>query len=101
MISGLTIRPLTLADEAFLWEMLYLAIYVPEGAAPFPRDIVRSPEIRRYAQDWGQADDLGLVAVRQEYGEPVGATWTRLLKGENKGYGYVDEATPELTMAVK
>lgn len=100
MSSDLTIRPLSLADEAFLWEMLYLAIYVPEGVAPFPREIVRSPEISRYAQDWGRADDLGFVAVRQESGEPVGAAWIRLLKGENKGYGYADETTPELTIAV-
>jgi len=100
MSSDLTIRALSLADEAFLWEMLYLAIYVPEGVAPFPREIVRSPEISRYAQDWGRADDLGLIAVRQESGAPLGAAWIRLLNGANKGYGYVDETTPELTIAV-
>jgi len=98
--SSITIRPLALADEPFLWEMLYLALYVPEGADPFPRDIVRSPEISRYARGWERAGDLGFVAVSDETRSPAGATWIRLLKGANKGYGYVDETTPELTIAV-
>ena len=98
--SGIIIRSLTTADEPFLWEMLYQALYVPEGVDPFPRDIVRRPEISRYAEDWGQAGDLGFVAVSNDTRSPVGATWIRLLKGANKGYGYVDETTPELTIAV-
>ncbi len=97
-ISGIIIRSLTTADEPFLWEMLYQALYVPEGADPFPRDIVRGPEISRYAEDWGRPDDSGFVAVMGE--TCVGATWIRLLKGANKGYGYVDETIPELTIAV-
>ena len=96
--SGVTIRSLTAADEPFLWEMLYQALYIPEGADPFPRDIVRLPEISRYAEGWGRFDDLGFVGVIDE--TCAGATWTRLLKGANKGYGYVDETTPELTIAV-
>ena len=97
--SGIIVRPLTAADEPFLWEMLYQALYVPEGADPFPRDVVRLPEISRYAEDWGRFDDLGFVAVIDE--TCVGAAWIRLLKGANKGYGYVDETTPELTIAVE
>jgi ribosomal protein S18 acetylase RimI-like enzyme len=94
----MTIRSLTAADQAFLWETLYQALYVPEGADPFPRDVVRLPEIGRYAEDWGRLDDLGFVAVIDE--TCVGATWIRLLKGANKGYGFVDETVPELTIAL-
>ena len=94
------IRPLILSDEPILWEMLYQALYVPKGADPFPRDLVKRPEISRYAQDWGNCDDLGFVALDELDGKPIGAAWVRLLKGENKGYGYVDDLTPELSVAV-
>ncbi len=94
------IRPITLADEPFLWEMLYRAIYVPEGTSPPSRDIAHHPEMRRYVQHWGQPHDIGIVAIDRKSAQPIGAAWLRLLTGENKGYGYVDETTPELTIAV-
>ena len=96
--ATIEIRPLTLADEPFLWEMLYQALYVPKGHPPFPREIVQEPEINRYVHDWGKPDDLGFVAL--DDGKPVGAVWLRLLTGDNRGFGYVDETTPELSVAI-
>ncbi|NJK64878.1 MAG: GNAT family N-acetyltransferase, partial [Synechococcaceae cyanobacterium SM2_3_1] len=32
--------------------------------------------------------------------QPVGAVWLRLMVGENKGYGYIDDNTPELYIAI-
>jgi ribosomal protein S18 acetylase RimI-like enzyme len=93
-------RPIASTDEPFLWEMLYQALYVPEGSPPFPREILSQPEIRRYVENWGRADDLGFVALTQTTRQPIGAAWIRLLKGENHGYGYIDDYTPELTIAV-
>lgn len=94
----LQIRPATSADEPFLWKMLYQAVYVPPGQPPPPRSIVFEPELSRYVQGWGRPDDVGFVAWDEE--KPVGAVWLRLLQGENKGFGYVDETTPELSIAV-
>lgn len=88
------------ADEPFLWEMLYQALYVAEGDLPFPRDIIGHPDIRRYVEGWGQPDDSGFIAVEETTGQPVGAVWVRLMTGAYRGYGYVDEITPELTIAV-
>jgi ribosomal protein S18 acetylase RimI-like enzyme len=92
------IRSLTAADQSLLWEMLYLSLFVPEGDAPFDRNILEQPDISKYVSGWGRATDLGFVAARDN--QPLGAIWLRLLSGEEKGYGYVDEFTPELGMAV-
>ena len=93
-----TLRPITSADEGFLWEMLYQAIYVPEGTLPPPREVINTPELARYVRGWGQADDLGFLAIHET--QPIGAIWLRLLKETNKGYGYIDDVTPELSIAV-
>jgi ribosomal protein S18 acetylase RimI-like enzyme len=94
------IRPITAADEACLWEMLYQAVYVPPGQPPLSRDILKQPEIACYVQGWGRPGDLGLVAVDRGDQVPLAAAWLRLWTGEYKGFGYVDETTPELSIAV-
>jgi hypothetical protein len=49
-ITEFQIRPLAQADEPFLWEMLYHALFVPPGMAPFPRELIYQPAIRRYVE---------------------------------------------------
>lgn len=90
----MTIRPILLTDEPFLWKMLYHALYVPEGEPPFPRDIVEQLEISRYVRAWGQPDDAGLIACDDE--TPLGAVWIRRMQA----YGFVDADTPELSIAI-
>ena len=94
------IAEITSSDEPFLWEMLYQAIHVPAGRVAPPRQIVNSPELSRYVQQWGQENDFGLKAVSTDDQQPVGAVWLRLMTGENRGYGYIDDLTPELSIAV-
>ena len=93
------IRPLKLEDELFLWEMLYQAIYVPEGQTPLPREIVQIPELARYVQGWGREGDCGFLGTNLT-SQPIGAVWLRLPIGDYKGYGYVDDDTSELSIAV-
>lgn len=93
------IRALTSADQTFLWEMLYQSLYVPAGHAPFDRSILDQPDIARYVKEWGREGDFGLVAV-DEKEQPLGAIWLRRLTGDDKGFGYIDERTPELGMAL-
>jgi len=90
--------PLTTSDEPFLWEMLYLALYVPPGRPAFPRDILSEPDLACYVQGWGRAGDWGLLAC--ELGAPVGAIWLRQWTGPERGYGYVSPAIPELSIAL-
>jgi ribosomal protein S18 acetylase RimI-like enzyme len=94
------IRPLIFEDEPFLWEMLYQAIHVRDGQSPPPRDVVRLPELARYVEGWGRAGDRGFLASDALSGQPLGAAWLRLLTGDYKGYGYIDDDTPELSIAV-
>ena len=94
------IRPLVAEDEPFLWEMLFQAIYVPDGQTALPREAIHLPELARYVQDWGREGDYGFLASDTATGQPIGAVWLRLLTRANQGYGYVDDDTPELSIAV-
>jgi len=95
------IRPAMLRDEPFLWEMLFHALYVEQGREPFTRDVLRLPDVARYVEGWGRgARDLGFVAVEDATGEAVGAVWSRLFTGDDKGFAYLDDDTPELGIAL-
>ena len=94
----LRFTPLSASDEPFLWEMLYLALYVPPGKPLFPRDILQDPDIACYVQGWGRTGDWGLLAWDGD--TPVGAVWLRQWNGDEKGYGYVSPAIPELSIAL-
>jgi L-amino acid N-acyltransferase YncA len=54
--------------------------------------------LSRYVDGWGRAGDTALIAM--EAGHRVGAAWYRLFRASAPGYGFVDEDTPELTVAV-
>jgi ribosomal protein S18 acetylase RimI-like enzyme len=99
ILADYKIRPLTKADQAFLWEMLYQSFFVPEGKSPFERNIVNRPENARYVEDWGCENDSGFVAVNGN-NQSIGAVWLRLFKDNEKGFGYVDAKTPEFGIAV-
>lgn len=96
--NKLTIREIRKEDVAFLQEALYEAIYIPKGAKKLPRDIIELPELNRYISEFGRKDDFCLLA--EQNGKLVGAIWTRIFYEKKKGYGFVDEKTPELSMSV-
>lgn len=87
-------------DQPFLWQALYLSLHVPTRCKPFPREVINQPEISRYVDRWGRDGDLGFIALDASTKEPIGAAWLRLLTASERGYGYVDDKTPELAMAV-
>jgi ribosomal protein S18 acetylase RimI-like enzyme len=95
----IVIRPLLVADEPILWEAVYHAIYVPQGESPPPRTIIDDPNVARYVTTWGRHGDLGFAA-KTASNRTIGACWLRLWQGGDRGYGYVDDATPELSLAV-
>lgn len=94
MLQGVEIREMKESEYPLLADFLYLSIFQKEGEPPLRRDIIEEPEIARYIEDFGKPHDYALVAVHQE--QVVGVVFARLIHA----YGYVDEATPELTISV-
>lgn len=94
----ITIRKIKPNEYSFLEDMLYEAIFVPMGSQPFPIDIIKDPNLIRYIDDFGKKDDYCLIAECEN--TLIGAIWIRLFSKENKGYGYVDNSTPELSIAL-
>ena len=54
--------------------------------------------ISRYVEGWGRPGDTAVVAL--EGGHPIGAAWFRLFPANAPGWGFIDEQTPELSIAV-
>ncbi|MBN2764724.1 MAG: GNAT family N-acetyltransferase [Paludibacteraceae bacterium] len=97
--TQINIRPLEIYETSFLNEMLYHAVFVPEGEPALPRSIVHEPFIAAYTQNWGQSDtDIALLALANDM--PVGAIWVRNFTEANKAYGFVSEDIPEMAMAL-
>lgn len=93
------IRQATASDEPFLRKMLYAALFVPPGKPPFPRGVVYEPRLAHHVDGFGTWNgDIGFIAELS--GRPLGAAWVRQLTEDDPGYGFVDNATPELSIAV-
>ena len=95
----LRFREISGVDFSILSEFLHLAIFVPPGQVSFEKSIIDLPEISRYIEDWNDSKDFGIICFANE--KPIGAIWGRLFTAQDKGYGFVDAQTPELTMAIK
>ena len=80
-------------DVSFLRDMLRHAYYWRWGD-PETADL----PLARYWEGWGRRGDRLLIAI--EGFQNVGAAWYRLFTAGEPGYGYVDDETPELTIAV-
>jgi len=95
-----SIRTAIGADELFLRQMQHQALFVAPGEEPFPQAMVDEPHIARYYRGFGgQLGDVGRIAVGPD-GELIGAAWVRRSTSDNPSYGYIDDTTPELGMAV-
>lgn len=87
-------RALQPSDQPLLWKIFHVALWDPPPAPPRPIEILDHPDVRIYAEDWGQREgDVGIVAEVE--GEFAGACWMRLVKG-GKGLSYMDDETPQL-----
>ena len=92
-------KDLTKDNYNFLRDMLYETIFVPESEKPLLKSIINKPELSEYISNWGRKGDIGLIAKYET--EMIGAIWVRVFPEYQKGYEFIDEKTPELSMAIK
>ncbi|HEY7019147.1 MAG TPA: GNAT family N-acetyltransferase [Gaiellaceae bacterium] len=88
------IRPAGPQDVPFLRDMLRHAYYWRVDRVSETGE----PPVQRYVERWGRPGDTALIAI-QDF-QRVGAAWFRLFNDQNAGYGFVDEETPELSIAI-
>ena len=95
------LRPIEKKDEIFLWDMLFEITYaIDEKIKPSKQVFLRKKDIYKYVKDFGSdSSDAGYVAETDE-GRLIGAAWYRLYKDDYKGFGYIDNNTPEISMAI-
>ncbi|NOU93258.1 GNAT family N-acetyltransferase [Paenibacillus sp. LMG 31456] len=99
-LNHYVIRPITVQDVPFLWEMLFESLYVPKGQEPFHKDVIKEPFLTKYVEDWGREGDRGYIAVNSE-GQSIGSITIRHFDEDNKGFGYISKDIPELGMALR
>ena len=85
------LRPADQQDMRFLRDMLRHAYHWR---------IAQDPDLPvfRYVQNWGRPGDAGVIAFAGP--NAYGAAWYRLFPAAAPGFGFVDEETPEVTIAV-
>lgn len=94
----LTFRTLTSNDQDRLWHWLHIALWDPPPAGLRPIEVLQTPGVRIYAEDWGRPGDVGVVAIVD--GVDAGACWMRV-PPDGAGFAFVDSATPQLGIALE
>jgi len=85
------LRPVGIHDVRFLRDMLRHAYHWRLSEAS-------ERPVYRYVANWGRPGDAGVLALEGPHA--YGAAWYRLFAANEPGFGFVDERTPELTIAV-
>jgi GNAT superfamily N-acetyltransferase len=91
------IRPGVPADRAFLEIMLREAAF-PGDPSTSVDDVMARPDLAMTIPDFSRPGDLAFVA--EVDGVHVGAAWCRCFTDREHSWGYLDDSTPELGIAV-
>ena len=86
-------------DFAALESMLLEAVNWSPDREPLTLEQLRENDLLvRYVEGWPRDGDAGVIA--EEGDGVVGAAWFRLFRRERPGFGFIDESTPEVSVAV-
>lgn len=87
-------------DEELIWNIVYVTADMEKSGETIEQ-AKQNPDRRRYICDWGKPFDYGVVAETPAPAKKlIGLAWMRLLTYENKGAGYIDDETPELSIGL-
>jgi RsiW-degrading membrane proteinase PrsW (M82 family)/ribosomal protein S18 acetylase RimI-like enzyme len=96
--AAIGVRPATQEDLDFLTAALHEAANWSGAIPPGSYDVRKDPGSWRYLEGWQRATDFGVILTDGE--QPAGAAWARFFPSSARSYGYVDDGTPEITLAV-
>ena len=97
---NINIRKAKKEDLPFLLKILYYAALWNSNEKNPPFETVSSiPEIKKILSGWGKKGDTAIIAKSTKK-QRIGAAWFRYWTSENHSFGFVDENTPEIGMAV-
>ena len=95
------VRPGGPEDTEFIRDMLYeAACWRPDAPRPPRGEVLSVPRNAIYVDGWGRPGDAAVVAQARPDWRKIGAAWYRLMLPEDPGYGFVNAATPELSIGV-
>ena len=87
------IRAFQPIDIAELPKFLALAAHEDDAQVA-----LANPDLARYIEGFGRTGDCAVVATHDD--EIIGIAWARFWTPDNHGFGWIDEQTPELALAV-
>lgn len=87
-------------DMPFLKWMLFEASYSDPDHRPSFDLGLSDPEVAMYLEGWPQPGEMALIATNAN-NTPLGAAWYRLFTSDRPGFGFIDERTPEVVLAVR
>jgi ribosomal protein S18 acetylase RimI-like enzyme len=92
---NISIRKINSNEHKLLDDFLYEAIFIPEGVETPPRDIINTPELQVYVQEFGTREgDICFVAEVEE--KIVGAVWVRSMDD----YGHIEDEVPSFAISL-
>jgi tRNA (cmo5U34)-methyltransferase len=92
------IRKIKEDEYHLLKEFTYQAVFLRDENIVVPRTVLDDPKLKVFYEDFGKPDDECLVVEVDN--KVIGAVWTRILSGEVKGFGNIDQFTPEFGISL-